>query len=95
MPFSDFVTPTPEAQFSCALNLFAPGLGTMASSYYNKGGVCMKTFGIGFATMFLFMFFCVWWFWIPFSTPLILIVWLFAQFHSYMTWKASRETYNC
>ena len=95
MPFSDFVTATPEAQFSCLLNLFAPGCSTMASAYYKKGGVCMKTLGVGFLNMFLCSFFAFWWFWIPFSTLLIWICWVFAQFHSYMTWKCSKEAFPC
>jgi len=95
MPFSDFVTATPEAQFSALLNMVSPGCGTMASAYYKKGGVCMKTFGLGFANMFLFMFFCMWWFWIPFSGFLIFLTWAFAQFHSYMMWKCSKEAFPC
>jgi hypothetical protein len=103
MPYSDLVTATPEAQLSCLLNFCLPGCGTMFSAFYKKGGVCMKTFGIGFLMNFLHFFFMTCY---GILFPLIGISWIvlvpcqiavfcWAQFHSFLTWKVSRETYHC
>ena len=48
MGYSDFVIATPEPQLAFLSNLLFPGFGTMLSAYYKKGGLCMKTFALGF-----------------------------------------------
>jgi hypothetical protein len=102
MPYSDFVTATPEAQLTCMLNLCMPGTGTVLSAFYKKGGICMKTLALGLVNYGLIWVFYFLWAILPFSyftwvilCPCLFANWSWAQFHSFLTWKCSRETYHC
>ena len=100
MGYSDFVVATPEPQLTILLNFWLPGMGTKMSAYYKKGGLDFKVWGIGFIQNSLWMFFwfsAYWWswtilfFWI--NALVAQLIWLWAQIHSYLIWKASKETY--
>jgi hypothetical protein len=78
MPYSDFITATPQPQLTCVCNLLAPGSGLVIASYFGKDGVCLKTLGLGLLHLFIDilcqihgrMWFSVW---IPFIGLLFLV----------------------
>ena len=98
--YSEYVTATPEPQLTIICNAVNPGLGTILSSFYNKGGANLKTFLLGAGTMVL------WWGSIWFTGLLAwtfvggliglavaTIVYTLNLYHSYITWRVSRDNY--
>ena len=98
--YSEYVTATPEPQLTMICNCVNPGFGTMLSAFYNKGGTNFKTFGLGLTTLLLWWG-AVWctgllaWTIVGGMLGLLLagVLYLWNLYHSYLTWRVSRETY--
>lgn len=89
------ITATPEPQLAMLLNLVLPGFGQIFSAFYKKGGfVDFMTLLHGVAVHFLWWvtIYVFWWFW-PLNNIVALLLWLWAQVASYLTFKVSKETY--
>lgn len=97
----EWVTATPEPQLAFLMNLVLPGTGTKITAYYKVGGgFCHKTFAMGeFQEVTHFLLHLVGWFLLDPITRsvyelLVLGAYGWVIYHSYITWKISREMYN-
>merc|ERR1712228_631839 len=97
--YSATVTASGEPELQFLTNIFHPGCGTMLAAYYGKNNCC-AVWGVGFGQAFLYELFqqCAWIYfgwtvigWFLFL-GLAIVVHVWAIFHSYLIWRASKET---